>query len=96
MAGFHIGVRGKAAGQIVRCAAREGACKLTGADGEPTPHFSSLADGEAFLAERETLARAASHPPSTAKRPQATKPQASTTEKSQPTQPTFTTAHSRH
>lgn len=53
MAGFHIGVHGKAAGQIVRCAAREGACKLTGADGEPTPHFSSLADGEAFLAERE-------------------------------------------
>ena len=53
MAGFHIGVRGKAAGQIVRCTAREGACKLTGADGEPTPHFASLADGEAYLAEQE-------------------------------------------
>lgn len=53
MAGFHIGVRGKAAGQIVRCDAREGACKLTGADGEPTPHFASLADGEAFLAQQE-------------------------------------------
>lgn len=53
MAGFHIGVRGKAAGQVVRCTAREGACKLTGADGEPTPHFASLADGEAFLAEQE-------------------------------------------
>ena len=57
MAGFHIGVRGKAAGQIVRCAAREGACKLTGADGEPTPHFSSLADGEAYLAERENVSK---------------------------------------
>lgn len=53
MAGFHIGVRGKAARQIVRCTAREGACKLTGADGEPTPHFASLADGEAYLAEQE-------------------------------------------
>lgn len=53
MAGFHIGVRGKAAGQVVRCAAREGACKLTGADGEPTPHFASIADGEAYLAEQE-------------------------------------------
>lgn len=53
MAGFHIGVRGKAAGQIVRCTAREGSCKLTGADGEPTPHFASLADGEAYLAEQE-------------------------------------------
>lgn len=53
MAGFHIGVRGKAAGQVVRCTAREGACKLTVADGEPTPHFASLADGEAYLAEQE-------------------------------------------
>lgn len=59
MAGFHIGVRGKAAGQIVRCAAREGACKLTGADGEPTPHFASLADGEAYLAEQENARKAA-------------------------------------
>ena len=53
MPGFHIGVRGKAAGQVVRCTAREGACKLTGADGEPTPHFASLADGEAYLAQQE-------------------------------------------
>lgn len=57
MAGFHIGVRGKAAGQVVRCTAREGMCKLTGADGEPTPHFASLADGEAYLAEQENVSK---------------------------------------
>ena len=57
MAGFHIGVRGKAAGQVVRCTAREGACKLTGADGEPTQHFASLADGEAYLAEQENVSK---------------------------------------
>ena len=52
VAGFHVGVRGKAAGRVVRCAAKSGACKLMGADGAPTPHFGSLAEGEAFLAER--------------------------------------------
>ena len=52
MAGFHVGVRGKAAGRVVRCSAKDGACKLMGADGEPTPHFGSLAEGEAFLADR--------------------------------------------
>lgn len=52
MAGFHVGVRGKAAGRVVRCSAKKGACKLTGADGSPTPHFASVEDGEAFLAER--------------------------------------------
>jgi hypothetical protein len=30
---------------------------LTGADGEPTPHFSSLSEGEAFLAEQEAAQR---------------------------------------
>lgn len=57
MAGFHIGVRGKAAGQVVRCTAREGMCKLTGADGELTQHFASLADGEAYLAEQENVSK---------------------------------------
>ena len=55
--GFHIGARGKAAGRVVRCSAKKGACKLMGADGEPTPHFSSLAEGEAFLAEQESAKR---------------------------------------
>lgn len=57
MAGFHVGVRGKAAGRVVRCSAKEGACKLMGADGEPTPHFGSLAEGEAFLADRDAASR---------------------------------------
>ena len=57
MAGFHVGVRGKAAGRVVRCGAKPGGCRLTGADGEPTPHFSSVAEGEAFLAERESAQR---------------------------------------
>lgn len=57
MAGFHIGVRSKAAGQVVRCTAREGMCKLTGADGELTQHFASLADGEAYLAEQENVSK---------------------------------------
>lgn len=57
MAGFHVGVRGKAAGRVVRCSAEEGACKLTGVDGEPIPHFGSLAEGEAFLAERDAAQR---------------------------------------
>ena len=57
MAGFHVGVRGKAAGRVVRCSAKGGACKLMGADGEPTPHFGSLAEGEAFLAERDAAQR---------------------------------------
>ena len=52
MTGFHVGVRGKAAGRVVRCSAKAGACKLMGADGEPTPHFGSLAEGEAFVAKR--------------------------------------------
>ena len=55
--GFHVGVRGKAAGRVVRCSAKAGACKLMGADGRPTPHFASLADGEAFLAERDAAQR---------------------------------------
>lgn len=57
MAGFHVGVRGNAAGRVVRCGAKPGGCRLTGADGEPTPHFSSLSEGEAFLAEREAAQR---------------------------------------
>lgn len=57
VAGFHVGVRGKAAGRVVRCSAKAGGCRLTGADGEPTPHFSSLAEGEAFLAEQEAAQR---------------------------------------
>lgn len=57
MAGFHVGVRGKAAGRVVRCSAKAGGCRLVGADGELTPHFASLAEGEAFLAERENAAR---------------------------------------
>ena len=57
VAGFHVGVRGKAAGRVVRCGAKPGGCRLTGADGEPTPHFSSLSEGEAFLAEQEAAQR---------------------------------------
>ena len=57
MAGFHVGVRGNAAGRVVRCGAKPGGCRLTGADGEPTPHFASLAEGEAFLAEQEAAQR---------------------------------------
>ena len=57
MAGFHVGVHGKAAGRVVRCSAKAGACKLTGADGAPTPHFASLLEGEAFLAERDNVDR---------------------------------------
>lgn len=57
MTGFHVGVRGKAAGRVVRCSAKAGACRLTGADGAPTPHFGSLAEGEAFLADRDAASR---------------------------------------
>lgn len=57
MAGFHVGVRGKAAGRVVRCSAKAGVCRLTGVDGAPTPHFGSLAEGEAFLAERDAASR---------------------------------------
>ena len=57
VAGFHVGVRGNAAGRVVRCGAKPGGCRLTGADGEPTPHFASLAEGEAFLAEQEAARR---------------------------------------
>lgn len=39
VAGFHVGVRGKAAGRVVRCSAKAGTCKLMGADGAPTPHL---------------------------------------------------------
>ena len=52
-----MGVRGKAAGRVVRCSAKAGACRLTGVDGEPTPHFGSLAEGEAFLADRGAVSR---------------------------------------
>lgn len=57
MAGFHVGVRGNAAGRVVRCSAKKGSCRLVGADGELTPHFASLAEGEAFLAEQEAASR---------------------------------------
>lgn len=57
VAGFHVGVRGKAAGRVVQCSAKTGACKLMGAGGEQTPHFASLAEGEAFLAERDNIDR---------------------------------------
>lgn len=57
VAGFHVGVRGNAAGRVVRCSAKKGSCRLVGADGEPTPHFGSVAEGEAFLAERDAVSR---------------------------------------
>ena len=57
VAGFHVGVRGKAAGRVVRCGAKPGGCRLTGADGGPVPHFASVAEGEAFLAEQESAQR---------------------------------------
>ena len=57
VAGFHVGVRGKAAGRVVRCGAKPGGCRLMGADGEPVPHFASVAEGEAFLAEQEAAQR---------------------------------------
>ena len=57
MAGFHVGVRGNAAGRVVRCSAKPGGCRLMGADGAPVPHFASVAEGEAFLAERDAASR---------------------------------------
>lgn len=57
MAGFHVGVSGRAAGRVVRCGAKAGGCRLVGADGELTPHFGSVAEGEAFLAEQEAAQR---------------------------------------
>lgn len=57
VAGFHVGVRGKAAGRVVRCSAKAGGCRLTGADGVPVPHFASLAEGERWLAEQEAVKR---------------------------------------
>ena len=57
MAGFHVGVSGRAAGRVVRCSAKAGACRLMGADGELAPHFASVAEGEAFLAEQEAAQR---------------------------------------
>lgn len=57
MAGFHVGVRGKAAGRVVRCGAKPGGCRLTGADGAPVQHFASVEEGERWLAERDSHAR---------------------------------------
>ena len=57
VAGFHVGVRGRAAGRVVRCSVKAGACRLTGAVGEPTPHFASVSEGERWLAERESAQR---------------------------------------
>ena len=57
MAGFHVGVRGNAAGRVVRCGAKPGGCRLMGADGAPVSHFASVAEGEAFLAERDAASR---------------------------------------
>ena len=57
MAGFHVGVRGKAAGRVVRCGAKPGGCRLMGADGGPVPHFSSVEEGERWLAEQEAASR---------------------------------------
>ncbi len=57
VAGFHVGVRGRAAGRVVRCGAKPGGCRLMGAGGGPVPHFASVAEGEAFLAERDSHAR---------------------------------------
>ena len=57
VAGFHVGVRGRAAGRVVRCSAKAGACRLVGADGELTPHFASLDEGERWLAEQEAAQR---------------------------------------
>ena len=57
VAGFHVGVRGKAAGRVVRCGAKPGGCRLMGADGGPVPHFASLDEGERWLAEQEAAQR---------------------------------------
>ena len=57
MAGFHVGVRGKAAGRVVRCGAKPGGCRLMGADGGPVPHFASVEEGERWLAEQEAVQR---------------------------------------
>ena len=57
VAGFHVGVRGNAAGRVVRCSAKAGGCRLMGADGAPVPHFSSVEEGERWLAEQEAAQR---------------------------------------
>ena len=57
VAGFHVGVRGNAAGRVVRCGAKPGGCRLMGADGAPVPHFSSMEEGERWLAEQEAAQR---------------------------------------
>ena len=57
VAGFHMGVSGQAAGRLVKCVARPGKCALVTSDGVPVPHFGSLAEGEAFLAERDAASR---------------------------------------
>lgn len=57
VAGFHVGVRGKAAGRVVRCGAKAGGCRLIGADGAPVPHFMSVEEGERWLAEQESASR---------------------------------------
>ena len=57
VAGFHVGVRGNAAGRVVRCGAKPGGCRLMGADGAPVPHFASVEEGERWLAEQEAAQR---------------------------------------
>ena len=57
VAGFRVGVRGNAAGRVVWCSAKAGLCRLVGADGGLTPHFGSVAEGEVFLAERDSGVR---------------------------------------
>lgn len=57
VAGFHMGVSGQAAGRLVKCVARPGKCALVTADGEPVPHFASVAEGERWLAEQEAAQR---------------------------------------
>lgn len=57
MAGFHIGVKGKAAGRVVKCDAKPGGCTLVGADGAHVQHFASLEEGERWLAERDAASR---------------------------------------
>ena len=57
VAGFHMGVSGQAAGRLVKCVARPGKCALVTSDGEPVPHFTSLDEGERWLAEQEAAQR---------------------------------------
>lgn len=57
VAGFHVGVRVRLLAVWCGVVRRAGACRLVGADGEPTPHFGSVAEGEAFLADRDAASR---------------------------------------